>query len=144
MNYMEQVAQVLGVKLEEEFMIAIKGHTSQRYRFKFTGSGLVYEEDNSSYWRLNEGCLTGIINGSYQIVKLPDQVLDDIEKEYLSAVIKPWRNRVVNILKVRTMDEEYLSISLEHDVVNLPYFKKGTMYKGMIPSQIYTLEELGL
>lgn len=30
------------------------------------------------------------------------------------------------------------------EAIVLPNFKKGTMYKGMIPTKNYTLEELGL
>lgn len=37
-----------------------------------------------------------------------------------------------------------LLIDLTHDVITLPRFMKGTMYKGMKADKEYTLEELGL
>lgn len=75
------------------------------------------------------------------------QILDDEEKEYLSAVIKPFRDKVKYMLK-NSYNEEFISIVLEdkerREYFNFPYFKKGTMYKGMEINKRYTLEELGL
>lgn len=73
------------------------------------------------------------------------EILDNEEKEYLTNVIKPFRHKVEYIVKNDFYSEEYISISLPHyEKVNLPYFKKGTMYKGMEEKNEYTLEELGL
>lgn len=78
------------------------------------------------------------------------RILDDVEKEYLSAVIKPFRDRVKHICKVWyiTSSSEYqrIYITLSDDSYNidLPLFKKETMYKGMKTGKSYTLEELGL
>ena len=65
------------------------------------------------------------------------------EKEYLSAVIKPFRDRVKFIAK-RIMFDDYICIGLNDEAISLPYFKKGTMYKGMELYKKYTLKELGL
>lgn len=76
----------------------------------------------------------------------PPILLDDVEKAYLSAVIKPFRENVASIVK-RTykLEKEYISINIQHDGnVTFPNFKKGTMYKGMEANERYTLEELGL
>ena len=77
--------------------------------------------------------------------------LDDIEKEYLSAVIKPFRDRIIYITKINYKQSEYIDIYLKcyddgffDDSFGLPYFKKGTMYKGMEEDKSYTLEELCL
>lgn len=78
------------------------------------------------------------------------QILDDAEKRYLSSVIKPFRDRVKRICKVWyiTSSSEYqrIYITLSDDSYNidLPLFKKETMYKGMKGGKAYTLEELGL
>lgn len=73
------------------------------------------------------------------------EILDEEEREYLSSVIRPFRHKVKYIVKFDCLPEEYISIWLPHDeVINLPYFKKGTMYKGMEKCKKYTLEELGL
>ena len=73
---------------------------------------------------------------------VPD-ILTDKEKAYLSAVIKPFRKKVKNIKKVN-FEQEYLRICLENEHISFPYFREGTMYKGMEQNREYTLEELGL
>ena len=78
-----------------------------------------------------------------------EPILDDVEKEYLSAVIKPFRNKVKNIVKISGIGkskEQYIRIVLgELDFMNFPNFNKNTgMYKGMESDRLYSLEELGL
>lgn len=73
------------------------------------------------------------------------EILDDKEREYLSNVIRPFRDKVEYIIKFDLLPEEYISICLpEHETIDLPCFKRGTMYKGMEIEKEYTLEELGL
>ena len=75
------------------------------------------------------------------------QVLDDVENEYLSAVIKPFRNRVKYIVKTYGVSEarQFIRIIMcDGEYSNLPFFKGGTMYKGMKVDKQYTLQELGL
>ena len=78
-------------------------------------------------------------------IEVPD-ILDDVEKRYLSAVIRPFRKRVDYIMKTSNSccDKEYIFIGLDDDWLSLPYFEAGTMYQGMELEQAYTLEELGL
>ena len=73
-----------------------------------------------------------------------EPILDDAEKRYLSAVIRPFRDKVEYIEKVDVACEEYIHIQLNKDWAFLPHFRTGTMYKGMKPNHGYTLEELGL
>ena len=77
-----------------------------------------------------------------------EPILDDAERRYLSAVIKPFRNDVTEIRKRSCKPYEYLRINGRfNNGVNyffLPNFDAGTMYKGMDPDRWYTLEELGL
>lgn len=75
------------------------------------------------------------------------EILDDVEKRYLSAVIRPFRKRVDSVMKISdplSYDKEYIFIKLDEDSFSLPYFKTGTMYQGMELERAYTLEELGL
>lgn len=74
------------------------------------------------------------------------KILDDVEKAYLSAVIKPFRKDVKSITKQENNDGyEWLRIIVEDNKpLVLPGFKKGTMYKGMHVYKEYTLEKLGL
>lgn len=75
-------------------------------------------------------------------------ILDEKEKEYLAAVIKPFREGVECIKKFKTYygENEYIHIAMKKDdnCCELPWFSKGTIYKGMEVGKIYTLEELGL
>ena len=72
------------------------------------------------------------------------EILTDKEKAYLSAVIKPFRNNVKSIRKVRSITKGFILIELKCEVFSLPLFEAGTMYKGMEANKKYTLEELGL
>ena len=75
------------------------------------------------------------------------QILDDAEKRYLSAVIRPFRKNVTSISKIKPCDSTRCIISIfvsGFGCCDLPWFDGGTMYKGMEPGHKYTLEELGL
>ena len=83
-----------------------------------------------------------------------EPILDDEEKKYLSALIKPFRDRVIYIKKIDmylgcNKNAEYIFGELDNennvvDAFSLPYFPEGSMYKGMETRKEYTLEELGL
>lgn len=76
-------------------------------------------------------------------------ILDDKEKEYLSAVIKPWRNKVKCIEKMwacrdgNKVERILIEINGELNLI-LPFFMEGTMYKGMELNKEYSLEDLGI
>lgn len=76
----------------------------------------------------------------------PKPILDDKEKEYLSNVIRPFRDGIKSIQKKLFKEEEYIFFNFNkfNDNFELPSFKIGTMYKGMELDREYTLEELGL
>ena len=74
-----------------------------------------------------------------------EPILDDEEREYLSAVIRPFRKSVISIEKSIIYGEgEVICIDTDKSDIVLPPFEKGTMYKGMEADREYTLEELGL
>jgi len=81
------------------------------------------------------------------------QILDEAERQYLSAVIGPFSNLVRSITKNPKMNGkvEYIVIDIGSQLENrhkffmfFPDFKFNTMYKGMELGKEYTLEELGL
>ena len=97
-------------------------------------SGLCIEDFSADWWE-----------------EYKEPVLNEKEKEYLSAVIKPFRDRVVYILKVEAGECNWLiSIKIKrydedsNEYIDLPYFRENTMYKNMLINREYTLEELGL
>lgn len=72
------------------------------------------------------------------------QILDDAERRYLSAVIRPFRDSARGIEKAENLPYEMICIDTKYRYMVFPPFDKGTMYKGMKPDHGYTLEELGL
>lgn len=81
-----------------------------------------------------------------------EPVLNKEEKQYLSAVIKPFKDRFLSAEKIArgSMKYEYIRINIKSVVptvygnIKLPLFKAGEMYKGMESGKEYTLKELGL
>lgn len=73
------------------------------------------------------------------------EILDDAEKRYLKAVIRPYKKeRIKCIRKTYGFRGEYIDIVLTNDDIALPYFEHNTMYKGMDIDKEYTVKELGL
>lgn len=145
MNCMKEVAKLLDVELGEKFKINCDGDiSSDEYYIDETSIHEVCDES------VNDYCcplLIALLNGSDTVVKLPKAILSDAEKKYLSAVIKPFRDRVRIIYKFHYTysSSENIVISIKDDNnVFLPGFETGTMYKGMELEKAYTLEELGL
>lgn len=68
MNYMENVAKMLGVELEEEFKI--KGFEPI---YKITNYGLVIKADSNNWCEMSGDTFLQLIRGDYVIRKLPWQ-----------------------------------------------------------------------
>ena len=142
-NKMSEVAKLLGVELNSDFNLKDSSFT-----YRLTERGLDSRYMNNLKW-YPSGMLEDLLIGNYQIIRKPRSILEPAEKKYLSAVIKPFRNKVYAIVKYDgDNDRYYIQIAVKQsgffEYVNLPYFKKGTMYNGMELDKEYTLEELGL
>ena len=144
-NKMEDVAKLLGIELEEEFKIyGWDGF------YKITELGLErYVKERS--WLMDSIMLTDLIKGTAKIIKIPKPILTDKEKDYLSSVIKPFRNDVISIKKYNNGYSNYSCIVIEvkpfgipKEFIDLPSFRSGTMYNGLEANREYTLGELGL
>ena len=144
-NKMKEVAKLLGVELEEEFI---------RYGFpnkhKLSENGLMYWSDIYQQWLFSSE-IGDLLTGKYEIVKLSKPILTSKEREYLSSVIKPFRDRILYIYKFELFEYEGIGIQLKfpkvessEDSMTLPLFEPGTMYKGMELAREYSLEELVL
>ena len=141
-NYMEQVAQMLGVELEEEFNIDCSNVT-----YKITEDGMFYWSGEQYGWQPINSWLTELLSGKIKIIKKP--ILDEVDREYLSNIIKPFRKQVISIGKLATGNYEcivikYRNINGYTGTMCFPAFEKGTMYKGMEANKQYSLEDLGL
>ena len=76
-----------------------------------------------------------------------DPILDDVERKYLSAVIKPFRKKISCIRKSKDprKGKNYIKIEFcDGDTMFFPNLSNDAMYKGMKLDRNYTLEELGL
>ena len=107
----------------------------------------VFYEDKVIYKRIysvdiDSKKIKGFFNWLEEEYKPP--ILDDVEKAYLSAVIKPFREEIETIEKTSFSGYEQLQISDGYTIMAFPCFEKGTMYKGMEENRDYTLKELGL
>ena len=137
-HYKKELKEIYGSRYDYPFEMAalIKANLDENMNYG-PGSG------NSRY-------TDDILEWMAQPYKEP--VLDDVEKEYLGAVIKPFRNRIRYICLDPHISDYYqirivlTPISKERytEVLVMPTFKKDTMYKRMKLFKEYSLEELGL
>ena len=121
---------------------------ADRESVEIYADGGVYRINSNS----NAVLLRGLVNWLEDEYKAP--ILDEKEKEYLSAVIRPWRDKVKSIGKYEYLTQDhryipelqYITIFLnnEEEEVNLPNFAQNTMYKGMELGREYSIEDLGL
>lgn len=84
-------------------------------------------------------------------IRFRGPILNDTEREYLKAVFKPFASRIELVKKQRCNEMwegmEYIKVIMTDpagDSTCFPIYKAGTMYKGMKPNVIYTLDELGI
>lgn len=76
-----------------------------------------------------------------------EEILDEVEKRYLTEVIRPFRKRIQFIQKRKEIMgiNPYLRIVFEdNDELIFPHITDNSMYKGMEVNERYTLKELGL
>ena len=143
-NKMEELARLAGLELEEEFTL-----DNRPIKYKLTKDGFMYWTDAYQQWNYTCG-VEELFLGKRRIVKIPNPILNEKEKEYLSAVIKPFRDKVVSIAKYRYSDDNsFIQITVEQiafdgELIDLPRFKSDAMYKGMRAGKQYTLKELEL
>ena len=119
----------------------IEGENNPSQVFKILdGTNVVFEKPIL----LNRAHLSLFLSWLEEEYKEP--ILDDVEKAYLSAVIKPFRKDVAYIEKcIFSMDTDYVLISTKtNENINFPNFERKSMYTGMKENIRYTLEELGL
>lgn len=81
--------------------------------------------------------------------KYQESILDDVEREWLSNIVKPFKVKWIKLEKEVDTDNTFLIVAIQQfdgfdEEWDLPTFKKDTMYKGMKLGRRYTLKELGL
>lgn len=133
---------IILIKVDKENYKEIKEYGTTRYIELLKGL-----KDNWQF--MNQGRIIKIEEPEYKTVyECKPEILDNTEKRYLSNVIRPFRDKVKNIIKTKSIalkDKEYIIIRIINgNNIPLPYFDKNTMYKGMMTEKKYSLEELGL
>ena len=139
MNYMEQIAEMLGVKLYEDFKIKAINEMIFEKKFFLTEYGLFSEDSTVPISTI----LNDILNGQYKIVKLP-LALTKEEKDYLSEVVKPFRDKIEYIKRLTSDSWDSIQMITDKGVTAVLFFETDTRYKNMEPDREYTLQELGL
>ena len=139
MNYMEQIAEMLGVKLYEDFSIKSINEMIFEKKYFLTEYGLFSTDSTIPISTI----LNDILNGQYEIVKL-FPILTKEEKDYLSEVIKPFRDKIVYIQKIALSASDSIQLVTEKGFAAKLFSEKDTKYKNMELDREYTLEELGL
>lgn len=139
MNYMEQIAEMLGVKLYEDFRIKAINEMIFEKKFFLTEYGLFSEDSTVPISTI----LNDILNGQYKIVKLPFALTKE-GKDYLSEVVKPFRDKIEYIKRLTFDSVDSIQIITEKGVTAVLFFETDTRYKNMEPDREYTLAELGL
>ena len=102
------------------------------------------QDDCTEMRNCRKCCLKNIewLNQEYK-----NQIIDDVERKYLSAVIKPFRKKISYIRKSKDVSngKKYIKIELcDGDTMYFPYLANDEMYKGMKLDRNYTLEEIWL
>ena len=126
-------------------------------RKRVIGQNLISEEGS-----INLNCyinkLINVVDNSFDIIKVErrperletvfeckEEILNKAEKEYLSGVIRPFRDEVKGIIKEKLDDKNWISIDFKDDTcMDFPNLKKKDDYKGMEVGKLYSLEELEL
>lgn len=139
MNYMEQIAEMLGIKLYEDFRIKAINEMIFEKKFFLTEYGLFSEDSTVPISTI----LNDILNGQYKIVKLP-LALTKEEKNYLSEVVKPFRDKIEYIKRLTSDSWDSIQMITDKGVTAVLFFETDTRYKNMEPDREYTLQELGL
>lgn len=115
------------------------------------GTFIIDSDDGVELFTSNEGSYTEDMRRLLWWLEQDEPILDEVEKEYLSGIIKPWKEKVKFIAKYETYDSKYqfihityLDTEISMEYIELPSFKPNTMYRGMELDKEYTLKELGL
>ena len=73
MNYYKQFAEMLGLELEQEFILTYAdGNRENKYTYKFTEDGLVYKSPTFTNWSISSlGTIGSLLNGDVKAVPKP-------------------------------------------------------------------------
>lgn len=161
-EFLEQSKEQLKEKLKMKRKIKLRDMTKEQWDIfvnkchltcstcPFNQASCLKSENKRSWFNNKDMYSDKFLNRKVEI-ETPD-ILEEAEKRYLRAVIKPFRNRVISISKYFYVLDNAYSIEIymksiqgifSTEYLRLPLFK-NEMYKGMEKNKRYTLEELDL
>ena len=73
MNYYKQFAEMLGLELEQEFVLMDDdGNRKNKYTYKFTEDGVLYKSPTFTNWSINSlGTIGSLLNGDVKAMPKP-------------------------------------------------------------------------
>lgn len=79
MNYWKQFAEMLGLELEQEFILTdADGNRKNKYTYKFTEDGVLYKSPTFTNWSINSlGTIGSLLNGDVKAVPKPWKPKED-------------------------------------------------------------------
>lgn len=114
MNYYKQFAEMLGLELEQEFVLTdVDGNRKNKYTYKFTEDGVVYKSPTFTNWSINSlGTIGSLLNGD------------------VKAVPKPWKPKKGNIYWYYSIvwDEAKFS-HFEDEIIDWLLWKVGNCFR---------------
>ena len=114
----------LVMALEEEFDI-----DCSHVPYKITKDGMFYWSEEQYGWQSIDSWLTEILSGKIKIIKKP--ILDEVDREYLSNIIKPFKTSAIffeeakigaNIPRIKSLSgfsDEVIEVFLKSRVNNI-------------------------
>ena len=118
MNYYKQVAEMLGLELEQEFVLTdvdgnIKGNIKGELTYKFTEDGLLYKSQTLVNWsKSSSGTILRLLNGDYKVAT------------------KPWKPKYGDEYWRRSSMRGFVSSAIWlDDVIDLCGWKSGNCFK---------------
>ena len=131
--------------LTEEQYKKWKEQNCKGYCYKCIFNNVKCKSYNGGCWIKHKDVYNDtFLNHEIEIKEKP--ILTKEEKEYLRAVIKPFRDRIMWIMKhdYLSTNNQFIAIQMTKDIFLLPLFEENKYYKNMEVDKEYTLEELGL
>lgn len=118
---MKQIAKMLGVDLYESFRFKSNEIDLSKYEYRLTEKQLEYYCEEFNVWyAATFKTICNLLNGEYEVVKLPKSVLGETEKE-------------CDECKVIKIPEHPLSILAEREKERLPYVIEPFKDKIILP-----------
>ena len=106
MNYYKQFAEMLGLELEQEFVLTdADGNRKNKYTYKFTEDGVLYKSPTFTNWSINSlGTIGSLLNGDVKAVPKPWQPKNGDEywrciskRGFVSSTI--WLDDVIDLFR---------------------------------------------